>query len=196
MIKFWVLSLIRVTISAIWRISVKNIKILVIISSIFSNRWIIISIIWFRKLWLILFLNYLLVLSYIFIIVLNSLNDNYIYNISFISNFQKLIFLLIMIIIGGLPPFIIFFLKIRILFCIILSFSYLISLYLILLSVIIIYIYIQYRFYILRFYRYLNFKSNNELLIKFLNPVLIINFIYVILILCIRNSLKFWILIF
>lgn len=145
-----VFGLLRVILGRINNLNQKKIKKILGLSSIFSLGWILLSIIE-RKLWIIFIMGYGLIL----LILLNRIKRLHCYNIDYLENlnFSVLFYLLFfsgLLIIRGIPPFIIFYIKILILLSLI-KFRFIVVLILLIFRVLIIYIYLIIGFSLLTF---------------------------------------------
>jgi len=119
-----------------------RIKKLIIFSSIFTRVWVISSIIYFKIIWSLLLLIYRIILFFFVIFILNNKllikeRENYF----FIKQIEKFYIFFILLRIAGIPPFLGFFIKISILFILLLYKKFFLSFILLLSSIIIIFIY-------------------------------------------------------
>jgi formate hydrogenlyase subunit 3/multisubunit Na+/H+ antiporter MnhD subunit len=150
----------------------KKIKKILGLSSLFSLGWVLLSINK-RNIWIVFILGYSLILwsLLIFIKRLNFYNNENLENLNFTIIFY-LLFFLGLLIIRGIPPFIIFYIKILILIELI-QFSLVIVFILLLARVLIIYIYLIIGFRLLTFLK-------NKFFIKnlFLYNTYILNYIF------------------
>ena len=150
----------RVIIGSLNNLNQKKIKKILGLSSIFSLGWTILSILQ-SKVWLLFILGYGLILW----VLLASLNSLKIININYLENSNLsivfyLIFFLGLLIIRGIPPFLMFYLKILILLELV-KLSFLIVFLLLILSIFIIYIYLIMGFRFLSFLKAKSFYSRN-----------------------------------
>ena len=153
-------GLLRVIIGSLNNLNQKKIKKILGLSSIFSLGWTILSILQ-SKVWLLFILGYGLILW----VLLASLNSLKIININYLENSNLsivfyLIFFLGLLIIRGIPPFLMFYLKILILLELV-KLSFLIVFLLLILSIFIIYIYLIMGFRFLSFLKAKSFYSRN-----------------------------------
>jgi NADH:ubiquinone oxidoreductase subunit 2 (subunit N) len=131
-------------------INQKIIKKIFGLSSIFSLGWLIISL--RRKLWLFFLRGYGLIL-YFFVKIINALNLYKAQDASQSLEFSQILaFVILLLIISGVPPFIIFFIKVIIIFYII-KIRLIISIVLLMVSLYLMYIYLIIVFYILTLHK-------------------------------------------
>lgn len=143
-------SLLGVVFRSLRRIKQKKIKKILGLSSLFSLGWIL-SVIWFSKAWLWFIIGYGIALI-ILILNLKKVNLTNVENLenSLINPLDLLIFFLNLLILRGIPPFIIFYLKILILFYLIkLRVSFIIIF--LIMRILIIYIYLIILFSVITF---------------------------------------------
>ena len=119
-----------------------RIKKLIIFSSIFTSSWIISSIIFFKIIWTLLLGIYRLILFFLIIFLSNRRllikeSENYF----FITQIEKFYIFFILLRIAGIPPFLGFFIKISVLFILLLYKKFIISFILVVSSIIILFIY-------------------------------------------------------
>ena len=153
-------GLLRVIIGSLNNLNQKKIKKILGLSSIFSLGWTMLSILQ-SKVWLLFILGYGLILW----VLLASLNSLKIININYLENSNLsivfyLIFFLGLLIIRGIPPFLMFYLKILILLELV-KLSFLIVFLLLILSIFIIYIYLIMGFRFLSFLKAKSFYSRH-----------------------------------
>ena len=119
-----------------------RIKKLIIFSSIFTGCWIISSIIYFKIIWIFLLLIYRVILFFFLVFLLRNKkfikeNENY-----FLFNqVEKFFIFFILLRIAGIPPFLGFFIKISVIFILILYKKFFLSLFLVISSIVMIFIY-------------------------------------------------------
>ena len=134
-----ILSLVICVLGVIFQIRIKK---LIIFSSIFTSSWVISSIIYFKIIWIFLLTLYRIILFF-FIIFLTNRNfqikeeGNY----SLITQIEKIYIFLILLRIAGVPPFLGFFIKISVLFVLLMYNKLFISFILVISSIIILFIY-------------------------------------------------------
>jgi len=167
----------RVIIGRINNLNQKSIKKILGLSSVFSLGWILLSIIQ-RKVWIIFILGYGFIL-YILLRYLKMLNFNNIENLEN-SNFSILFYILFflgLLIIRGIPPFIIFYIKILILIDLI-KLRFLLVFILLIFRIFIIYIYLIIAFSLITFLKNKSFFKS----LYFFNTYLLNYIIYNLLI--------------
>jgi NADH:ubiquinone oxidoreductase subunit 2 (subunit N) len=175
-----IFGLLGVIVGRISNLNQKKIKKILGLSSIFSLGWVLLSILQ-RKIWTLFIIGYGLIL----IVLLNRIRKLYFYNNENLENlnFSVLFYLLFfsaLLIIRGIPPFIIFYIKILILFSLI-EFSFLIVLILLIFRVLIIYIYLIIGFSLLTFLKDKTFFINIYFFNIYLLNYLIYNFLFSII---------------
>jgi len=121
-----------------------NVKKILIISSIFTGAWVLSSMIFIKIFWLIILFLY----SIILFMCVNIFHKNkfLLKNRNFLTSmpqFEKINILFLLFSIAGLPPFLGFYIKIRILNILIVGRRYILSLILVLSSVALIYMYLS-----------------------------------------------------
>lgn len=167
----------RVIIGRINNLNQKSIKKILGLSSVFSLGWILLSIMQ-RKVWIIFILGYGFIL-YILLRYLKMLNFNNIENLEN-SNFSILFYILFflgLLIIRGIPPFIIFYIKILILIDLI-KLRFLLVFILLIFRIFIIYIYLIIAFSLITFLKNKSFFKS----LYFFNTYLLNYIIYNLLI--------------
>lgn len=178
----FIFGILRVISGRLNNLNQKKIKKILGLSSIFSLGWILLSLLQ-RKIWLIFILGY----SFILWILLNCIKRLNYYNIENLENlnFSVLfysVFFLRLLIIRGIPPFIIFYIKILILSEVI-KLSIILVFILLVVRVFIIYIYLIMGFSILTFLKtktsFKRFYFYNNYLINYILYNLLIRIIFI-----------------
>ena len=145
-------GLLGVVFRSLRRVKQKKIKKILGLSSIFSLGWIL-SVIWFSKMWLLFIIGYRIALMGIILNLKKTIVRN-VENLenSLVNPLELLMFFFNLLILRGIPPFIIFYLKILILFYLI-KLRILLVIFFLLIRILIIYIYLIIRFSVITFFK-------------------------------------------
>lgn len=134
-----ILSLVVCVIGVVFQSRIKK---LIIFSSIFTGSWIISSIIFFKIIWTLLLFLYRIILLFLIIFLLNSnLLEKEKGNYFLITLIEKFYIFFILLRIAGIPPFLGFFIKISVLFILLIYKKFFLSFVLVISSIIILFIY-------------------------------------------------------
>lgn len=165
-------GLLRVIVGRLNNLNQKKIKKILGLSSIFSLGWTILSMLQ-SKVWLLFILGYGLILLTLLISLrrFNTVNLNYLENSRFSLVFN-LVFFLGLLIIRGIPPFLIFYLKILILLELV-KLRFLMVFLLLIFRVFIIYVYLIIGFRFLSFLKAFSFNAKN----LFFNNIYCLNYL-------------------
>nr|UQS80538.1 NADH dehydrogenase subunit 2 [Convexana sp. 1 JW-2022a] len=171
---FMLMSLLTMVVGSISGLIQNSIRKLLALSSVY-NLGLIISCIYEISIWLIYFFIYSLILFSV-LLMLNGLNSNYINQILMMEfDFsKKLIFWLVMLSMGGMPPFLGFFNKLIVIEFLMMNYNLIVASFLILTALMVIYYYIRLTFISLMFFSsMLKFNlmkiSNNSFFIFLMN---------------------------